>query len=342
MGMKRVVKKQRRISSPRAAQHLVWTSDTHRKDRAAADRLRASVSVPLHPDQVLRKELQGARELACQMIFEEDPLGEMEAWTSQFGGKFPRYKDPEKFASSVAEVAAERSWYTKGKTDGNRTRKTPGVIDTYISIPPWWGRALNAAMKKGIYSTEQVRDALAQISTMAMAELTKRTGYEPVYISVHPESENNVHFHMGVANVSKDHALIGRSASGKGGRKGLKHAGDCNLAIWRMYALENNKVVEKAARKALLGNYDDIAMAKVIDKALGETFPHLKPWAEKAGVAHAKLWMQTAEERLRKRTWAEKAMDENTQLKTKTTRLEEENEALKRRLQEIEAAGPDI
>jgi len=341
-----VARKQRRISSPRAAQHLVWTSETHRKDRAAADRLRASVSVSLHPDEVLRKDIQGAGELACQMIFEEDSLGEKEAWTSQFGGKFPRFETPEKFATSVAEVAAERSWYTKGKADGNRKRKTPGVIDTYISIPPWWGRALNAAMKKGVYSTEQVRNALAQIGTTAMAELTKRTGYEPMYISVHPESENNVHFHMGVSTVDKNHKLVGRSASGEGGRKGLKHAGDCNLAIWRMYAMEPNKVVEKPARKALLGNYDDIAMAKVIDKALGETFPQLKPWAEKAGVAHAKRWMQTAEERLQKKSRTEQALES---VSNKAARLEEENEAIKakyeaiqRRLQELEAAGPDV
>jgi hypothetical protein len=340
--MKRVAKKQRRISSPRAAQHLVWTSETHRKDRAAADRLRASVSVDLHPEQVLRKEIQGAEVLACQMIFEEDSLGEKETWTSQTKGKFPRFEEPEKFATSVAEVAAQRSWYTKGKADGNRKRKTPGIIDTYISIPPWWGRALNAAMKKGLYSVDQVRNALAQIATSAMGELTKRTGYEPIYISVHPESENNVHFHMGIANVDKDHKLVGRSASGKGGRKGLRHAGDCNLAIWRMYALEPNKVVEKPARKTLLGNYDDIAMAKVIDKGLGETFPQLKPWAEKAGVAHAKLWMQSAEERLQKKSWAEKALDENAQLKGENTQLKEENEAIKRKLQELEAVGPDV
>lgn len=337
-----MARKQRRISSPRAAQHLVWTSETHRKDRAAADRLRASVSVSLHPDEVLRKDIQGAREIACQMIFEEDSLGEKEAWTSQFGGKFPRFEDPEKFATSVAEVAAERSWYTKGKADGNRKRKTPGVIDTYISIPPWWGRALNAAMKKGVYSAEQVRNALAQIGTTAMAELTKRTGYEPMYVSVHPESENNVHFHMGVSTVDKDHKLVGRSASGEGGRKGLKHAGDCNLAIWRMYALENNKVVEKAARKALLGNYDDIAMAKVIDKGLGETFPQLKPWAEKVGVTHAKLWMQKVEEKIQKKSLGERALDENPHLKARAAQLEEENEALKRRLQELEAAGPNL
>jgi hypothetical protein len=118
-----------------------------------------------------------------------------------------------------------------------------------------------------------IQEVALKAASSAMATLEERTGYEGVGIALHPDSKTGFGFHLQFLTC-KDGKLLGKSASGERGRKGLKLAGDVNLAMTRFDAVEAvpggwKTIVEER-------DYDDVAMegpmVAVIREALEERF----------------------------------------------------------------------
>ncbi len=276
----RIINKQRRIGGVKAAKHLVWTSSTHKTDQKAADNLRASISV--ETPVVYRAPIKHDVDIACQVLY-----------YSHEGKKNAKYVNGTEYVKEVSKEMRKRSWYMSS----GRKRKVKGIIDTYVSLAPWWTKVLNEDMESGRLTAEQVKGIVVKLAGKAMDVLKTRTGYEPLYFAVHPESLNNLHVHFGVCNVSESNKLLGRSGGGKTGKRGLRHAGDCNLALMRMNSVLPHPWTRKGAFKALMKDCDDVAMAQAIDSTLAVLLPDRVERAKAMGVAHVKEWVKRADEK---------------------------------------------
>lgn len=282
----RITPKQKRVTTQQSAQHLEFNSTVHRLDRNAADRLRTSISIPAPEVMYARKEIVFARQLATQGVFDS---GE---WATKKGDEFSDY---------LMQQAKSRSWYRD--KNGKKRQSKGAILDSYASLPPWWSKTICDQVRAGKLTIEQAKKIVVEIGMVAIQELAKRTGYEAVYFSMHPESENNLHFHFGLATISSENKLIGRSASGTVGKKGLKTAGDSTLALARFAKnLPDNppklshEVLKKAVGYATKEPFDDIAIAKLIDKTLEEKFPLLVPRVRISAQAHVREWMGNVED----------------------------------------------
>lgn len=245
------------------------------------------------------------------------------------------------FEDVINRERKDRAFYISEKAKG-RKRKSQGIIDTYCSLPPWWGQILNRELKAGRITHEYLRNVLLSLGQSGLKTLGRRSGYEPMYFTVHPESETNIHLHFGLAAVDNKNRLLGRSASGKRGRRGLKHAGDCNVALLRMNTLLPNKSLMTMAMKTEREDYDDIALSKLLDQKLEAAFPQYRVEAKQSGTAHAQGWHAQAEERTNKKL-STRTLREKAQLETKLASQNHELEALKQRIQELELqATPDV
>lgn len=323
-GMKRVMRKGRALRTKRAVQHLVWTSATHKRDRDQADKLRAVTTVELEDPRVPRAPLDRPELVAAQVLFV--PEEDVQDVPSSVAGFAPAAKklgqlvDPEVFEKVLERERKKRSFYYAEKY--KRKRQSRGIIDTYCSIPPWWGKLLNREMAAGRLTQEGLQKSLVSLGAAGIRTLAQRTQYEPIYVAVHPESESNIHIHFGLGIVDGQNRLLGRSAVGKRGKKGLRHAGDCNVALLRLQALAPSAYLSKVAMKVERDDCDDVALSRVIDQKLAMAFPHLREEARLAGVAHAKNWQARA--------------DAKTGKKNLLQQKDTEIEALKKRIQELE------
>jgi hypothetical protein len=334
LGMKRVMRKGRGLRSKRAVRHLVWNSTIHTRDRDQADKLRSRVAVLLDNPRAPRALLAQSEQLAAQVLFVPEEV--LQDVPSSVAGFAPAAKkqgqkvEPDVFEKVVERERQKRSFYYCEKF--KRKRASKGVIDTYCSIPPWWGKLLNRELKAGRLSPTDLQDSLVSLGNSAMRTLSQRTNYEPVYMAVHPESEANIHIHFGLGVVDGQNRVLGRSATGKRGKKGLRHAGDCNVALLRLQALAPSTYLNKIAMKTELGDFDDVAVSRVIDQRLGILFPNLRQEAREAGIAHAKDWQQRADEKTGKKNEPKLLQQQQSEIA-----------ALKQRIQELEQAqGVDI
>ena len=67
-----------------------------------------------------------------------------------------------------------------------------------------------------------------------MTIVLERTGYQPGYLSIHPDAEGTLSTHYGSWTVdTKQRKLLGISATGKRGRKGPKNLGSSFISILR-------------------------------------------------------------------------------------------------------------
>lgn len=293
----------------KAFKHLVWTSTTHKTDQKAADNLRASISV--ETPVVYRAPIKDAASIACQVLY-----------FSQDGNKKVKYANEAEYVKEVSKEDRKRSWYMSS----GRKRKTKGIIDTYISLPPWWTKVLNEDMENGRLTAEEVKKIVVKLAGKAMEVLKKRTGYEPLYFTVHPESLNNLHVHFGVCNVSETNELLGRSGGGSKGKRGLRHAGDCNLALMRMNQILPHPFTRKGALKALTKDCDDVAIAQDIDNTLAVLLPDRVNRAKALGIAHVKEWLKRANEKMT--SDVEVLRKENGELRVENEKLKGEIKVL--------------
>lgn len=275
----RVTSKAKRIKSKGAIKHLVFDSDTHRQDRQAADRLRTSVQIELPVWK--RTEIAFSSDLAMQSICK----GGM--WESCAATEFEEFN---------MGLVNQRSWY-RDKNGKKRQTKTP-LITTYAAIPPWWSRAIQVAVTSGNLTVEEAKAVIAEVGMAGMNELVSRTGYEAVHFAIHPESEANLHFHYCLCAVNADHKLVGKSANGQVGKKGLRNAGDVNgnLESFSRHIPEGAngqclEVIKMGMRKCAENDFDDIAVRHIIEKKLSEFLPDLTPLAGKFGKEHVGKWI---------------------------------------------------
>lgn len=321
----RVTSKQKRVKSRGSIKHLDFTSSTHTHDRQAADRLRTSVQVEL--PSWPRREIEFADRLAILGVCKD---GDWKKATSSH------------FEDHCQAVRSSRSWYRD--KNGKKRQSKGAVLDTYISLPPWWTKSICDAVRAGTITVEQARKAMVFVGLAALKTLADRSGYEPVHLSIHPESEANCHVHMGFATVTANNKLCGRSANGEVGRKGLRNAGDSNLAVHRFSPYVSNdtptkwrEVIGMCSRKAEEKDFDDVAAGRAIEANLQKIFPSLKAQADANAVQHVRDWV--AKQELTEKSSPERVealAAENQQLKSETIpSLQKSNQALEKRLDSL-------
>ena len=276
------------MRSKGAREHLVFTSEKHAADKAAADRLREAQYVRLPADpRVAPKPFPHAAELACQVGVSD--------------GK-AQYMDPATYTQHLAAARKDAAvWYVptkKLKKNGApqlQKRKGEGLSDCYFSFPPWYARWFGMWVEEG--GIEQVRQIVSAAVHAAAVELKKRTGYKVVGYAVHPDSEGVIGFHIQFQTAAAG-KLIGRSAKGKKG--GLRLAGDAMSGVARM--AEYGPVEDRFG--ILDRDYDDLAINRVLDanlRAQMQKYPvflaDIESWAE----IDAMIWRSTRELAVKKR-----------------------------------------
>ncbi len=210
-------------------------------------------------------------------------------------------------------------YYRKGdkKKDGTfytKPQKTNGVIENSISFGIGWSKVLKKESEKGNISTQRLGEIFSEIGLKLSKKLSERSGYIPLYFNFHPESVSNPHFHFGLGTLDPEtHLLVGRSANGKRGKKGLRLLRPSFLNTWRnsrCYKLsaEEKEIMEsdflQTPRKAFdtykqnfdgtektsHSGYDDVALSLYMDELFTQYFPKLVSQVNKEKSHHATLW----------------------------------------------------
>lgn len=336
---RRISQKQKRAryrneqQARKAARHLKM-GDDHDSDRKAAEAIRQYPNVPRLKQPPFPRE----RELGF--------VGHYLA-----GG----FVAQEAEAFEAMNVAWKKdAWYWRHDKRGNRQprREDTGIVETNASLSSGLAQVVAKIVEAGELKLAQ---QLAQAAGEAgMAELKKRTGYEPAYLALHPDARGTLSFHFGLWPVDRgQRCLIGRSVGGKPGRRGLRTLGHAFISLLRHDAaigLPEN-VVRRAKKNLAERDSDDWAVAVAMDRKLRDELMKLpngkelleqadelqkaaaKDWLERfgtgaAGVAALKQEAEDLAESLGRRKLAAERL-----VQKKTRRLEEEKLALEVQLE---------
>ncbi len=339
--MKRVTKKQRRPQARKAtAKHLFWTSFQHAWDKERANKVRAEEKVVVAMSPTPGKKVKvGPFPQAEKLCFNIVPGEKETSWKEIKGEK--------KWTELHFRLLQKRSWYwRKGnkKKDGSfglKKQKSNGVIDTYLSLPKWWTKVLAGELEIG-KDAEETKMKLKAIAFLVAKKYAERSGYEFLYCAAHPDSEENFQIHIGLATINKENELVGDSADGVRGRKGLRHIDDCFLSIWRMSKFVRlGEKVTSLPRKAFkdakgsfdctkesdCGKLDDVAGAILMEELLRKKFSELVEKVEEVGKSQSEEWKKYIDQRksysqLKREN--ELRIDQVRKLNTKVTALEKE------------------
>lgn len=265
-GMK-VTAKVRKVRSNRQGEHYLFKSRTHEIDERAARKRRAKVFVQVGELEKPKKAFPKAKEVCSVGVRVEPPKGGSGKASFELATE-------EEFLKGINEARQPSAGVyfvphaSKTKKDGSpvmQKRRTDALSDAYFSMPPWYAEFFAAVIDSRPEMSVVVMGAAFRAAAAAAAALEERTGYEPVSLAVHPDGETALGFHIQFRKI-RDGKLLGRSACGDVGRKGLRLAGDVNLALHRFDAVEVvpgswKKVVEER-------DYDDVAMDVALLKAL--------------------------------------------------------------------------
>lgn len=323
--MKRVTKRVRAVKSKKAVKHLIFTSDQHERDRLAADRLRSVEFVAVGPrEEKGRVPFPAAEQFSAVALFEEKTL---------------RPVAPEVFEEALAKAKEDgRVWWTdtgRRRSDGEpilQRREGSGLSDCYFSFPPWVAEHLAEMVEAG--QLNEARQIAGAVLREVGWELAKRTGYKPVGGALHPDSRGALGFHIQFQTASQG-KLLGRSANGKVGRKGLRLLGDAMLAVSRFG--EFIGLDGKAYRAINKKDYDDVALDKVMMKTLKKKFKEkdLEKIKER-GKIYAENWKRKRDEALAEGRKIGRLERENKQLREEISSLKEQNQRLVGRGEKLE------
>lgn len=257
--MRRITSKQKRAGyktkrgAKRASGHL-WLGDLHDIDRKAAERLRSFPTVP----RLKQAPFPRARE-----------VGFAGHW---LGGKLVKQATEEDFCWLNLRAKKDCWYWRKDKRPGRKPRKTEtGLVEVNVALSSGLARELARIVEDG--SLKAARRIIDIAVESGAAELVKRTGYTPCYVAVHPDSEGTLSFHFGMWPVDvKKRCLLGRSADGKRGRKGLRTLGDAFFSILRHHQAIRlpDELVRLALHNLRQRNPDDWATGKTMDKVVRE------------------------------------------------------------------------
>lgn len=219
MKKKRVCKKQKRVKATnaktarRVSKHLLM-GDQHDSDRAAAEKLRSFPTVPRLKQSPFPRERE---------------FGFAGHWIE---GKFHIQGDDDFVDMNLA--CKENAFYLYKDPRGNREDRVrvTGIVETNVAISSGLARELAAVVNGG--DILKARSLALTAGKAGMECLAKRTGYSPAYMALHPDSVGTVSFHFGLWPVDPEkRCLIGRSAGGKKGRRGLRLLGDAFMSVLR-------------------------------------------------------------------------------------------------------------
>ncbi len=305
----------------KAAHHLNPHHPIHEQDREQAAILRSRVFVE---DPTKESKLPFTQEHEIGGVYayvrgvRESLLQQLDkgAKTDSETGEFPTPELDEFYAN----IFRNRNFYFKKgnkKKDGSNyivKMKTDGVKDNTLSLPKMWTKLLSEKLKNGELGADRLNETLETISGKLLKTLADRTGYEPLYAAIHPDTEHNLQFHFGTGSVDPEtHCLLGRSASGKRGKQGLREAGFSFLNVWRH--AKNAKLTEEeqlrfeerclklpklffndrntnwdGSEKKPNGGFDDVALATSLEELLNSEFPEFAKEVHDAAVMDSTLW----------------------------------------------------
>jgi len=198
-------------SSARRALHL-FLGDEHDIDRVEAEKLRQYHLVPRkkqHPFPFARV------------------VGFTGCWFETDRRAFFKIQEKNEFVQTFTE-RLKMSYYLRKDRRGNRkARPQPSSpIETNIALRTGLSLVLAELARAG--EVNFVHSLYVKAATTGMEVLEKRTGYRRSYMAGHPDAQGTLSVHFGLWSVDKiEHKLIGRSANGKPGRKGLRTLGHC-------------------------------------------------------------------------------------------------------------------
>ena len=314
--MERVTKRVRSVKSKKGVKHLIFTDPQHKIDMLAADRLRSVEFVAMGPAEMkARVPFPDAGKFSAVSLFVENGLKEV--------------KGPEFEAALAAAREDGRVWFTdtgKRRLDDApilQRREGNGLSDCYFSFPPWVGEHLAEMVEAG--QGKEAKKLAGRVIRAVGEELARRTGYMLVGCALHPDSRGAVGFHLQYQTASKG-KLLGRSADGKVGRKGLRLLGDAMLAVSRFGEFIS---LDAKARKAIKKkDFDDVALDKVmmatLEKELGESWEKIK----ENGKTYSVSWKKRRDEALAEGGKVGRLERENKSLREKLEFLEKQNESL--------------
>lgn len=192
----------------------MWLGKEHEIDRAAAEKLRQFPHVP-------RKK---------QLPFPKDvELG----FTGHFHKDGFVMQDKETFTEEFVSNA-NKAWYWREDKRGNRKprRQDSGMLETNAALSAGYAMVLADLVRLG--ELTYVRKIAVMAGEAGMHLLCERTGYLPGYMALHPDWEGTLSIHSGLWTVDPEkHVLVGKSAGGKRGRRGLRTLGDCFISLQR-------------------------------------------------------------------------------------------------------------
>ena len=213
--------KRARTKNPRSdkqrALHL-FLGDEHDKDREQAAKLRLYRTIP----RKVQQPFPQARE-----------VGFAGHWIGDLNPEF-KIQNKEDFVAMNLDRVKNCYYFRKDnrpERKNNKPRKEQsGLLETNAALETGWSMVLADLVRRGEVS--YVRNICLVAGKSGMKKLCELTGYLPEYMACHPDSEGTLSFHLGVSPVDvKNRMLIGLSATGKRGRKGLKNLGHCFISV---------------------------------------------------------------------------------------------------------------
>jgi hypothetical protein len=311
-------------SSLASLRHLIYQNPQHEKDRKKAQILRSRQSTAPIKLMENSKEIPSfprASEVAFLVGISDQKTTVFDPTSDPISGSDLR---PE-VVDFWHKIHHERAFYfrkDKKKKDGTfyeKKTQTNGVKECTISLPIGWTKVLKTAIETGLKSPAQLSQELQEIGQLLLQEMHSRTGYEPLFLTLHPDSETNLQFHLGLGSIDPEtHKLLGRSGSGERGKASIREAGTCFLNVWRnakkaklnpqqleRFEKENLSIPRMAfknshtdwdgnslkSKDGLPLSYDDVALAVKLETLLEERFPELAKTAEEVGVDYATNWV---------------------------------------------------
>jgi hypothetical protein len=312
--MRRITRRVRPVVSKGQLEHYIYGSEKHLRDKEVAIQLRSMEFVPLTTVAEPKPPFPRAHEVAENLVREGDK------WMAVEGQEyikrllpFTGRKAGTYWAPRVVKGEVLRS--KKTGQDLMIKQHTRALHDVYLSLPPWVTEVFADAMALSD-SVGTIRNVAEQAALAAAEVLEKRTGYKVLGIALHPDSKQAFGIHIQYLSVEGG-KLLGRSATGGKGRRGLRLAGDVNCALHRF-----NKVKEIPGRwqdVVARRDYDDIAMIDAMDQTIKEMVPR----ADSTKESYVNNW-------LTKRSKSRGEVDQEVDLlRLKVKSLEDENERLK-------------
>lgn len=245
---------------------------------------------------------------------------------------------PDEFEAGLEDAKSDgRKWKTDTGKVAKKTglpilqsREGPGLYDCYFSFPPWVTEFLARLVESGEIDRAS---SVVGASMSAVAEgLETRTGYKAVGVALHPDSRTALGFHVQYQTASGG-KLLGRSADGRKGRKGVRLLGDAMLGVSRFGAfVELDAKAREAIKKK---DFDDVALDVVLMKTLEEELGDDWATVMELGKVYSEAWKKQRDEALAQKKKVERAereakslKKENLSLKGRLAKLEKEIKAL--------------